>query len=419
MGQKQVGRKDRLKTIDAVRGFAVMGILAMNIVGVGLPGNAYVNPAVAGGADGVNLWAWAFAEVFFDGKMRALFAMLFGASILLMAERNDSPGIMKRHLARMVVLLGIGMVHAWLIWSGDILVTYALVGMLVFPWRNLPIRRLFLLAVIGLALQLSINVTAAIQGQHLERLVAAGTADESQREQLAALHDSTHTSPQDAAREVQDMRGDWRSIQSVRARSTQMMQTVMIPMLFLLETAALMLLGMGLYRLGWWQGMMPRDTYGKVAWLALPMLGAGAILPAFYAAGGFRTVDFLWMDGMRILIGPVIAIGYSAALILLVQSGRIRWLTDRLAAAGQMALTNYLMTSILMTTLFYGTGFGLFGALSRAQLWMPVLGMWALILLWSQPWLTHFVQGPFEWLWRSLARGKAQPFLRREQPVAQ
>lgn len=414
MGLDQVGRKDRLKTIDAVRGFAVMGILAMNIVGFGLPGNAYVNPAVAGGTHGADLWAWAFAEVFFDGKMRALFAMLFGASILLMAERNDSPGIVRRHLARMVVLLGIGMVHAWLIWSGDILVTYALVGMLVFPWRNLPVRRLFLLAVIGLALQVSVNVSAAIQGQHLERLVAAGRADASDREQLAALHDSTNTSPEDAAREVVEMRGDWHSVQSVRARSTRTMQTVIIPMLFVVETAALMLLGMALYRLGWWQGRMPPAAYRRMALLALPMLAMGAILPAVYAANGFRTVDFLWMDALRMVVGPVIAIGYSAALILLQHSGRLRWLTDRLAAAGQMALTNYLMTSILMTTLFYGTGFGLFGSLSRAQLWMPVLAMWALILLWSEPWLRHFVQGPFEWLWRSLARGKAQPFVRRQ-----
>ena len=417
MGQNQQGRQmgmpHRLITVDAVRGFAVMGILAMNIVGFGLPGNAYVNPAVAGGTSAADLWSWGIAQTLFDGKMRALFAMLFGASILLMAGRDDSPGVTRRHLARMAVLLAIGMVHAWFVWSGDILVAYSIVGVLVFPWRTLPPRRLFLLAVICISLQSAINFAGAMRGIQLEGLVASGGADATDRAVLDELRAMTTTPPTEVTEEVAAMRGDWRSVQSVRAASTRNMQTTIIPMFMLMETVGLMLLGMGLYRLEWWQGGLSRATYRKVALATVPLLGLGALLPWRYAANGFRTIDFLWMDGARILIGPLIAIGYSAALILLVKSGRASWLTSRLAAAGRMALTNYLMTSILMTTLFHGPGFGLYGALSRAQLWLPVIFMWALIFFWSRPWLDRFVQGPFEWLWRSLARWKVQPFLRQ------
>lgn len=417
MEPESAHHKQRLTTVDAVRGFAVMGILAMNIAGFGLPGNAYVNPTVAGGAEGTDLWSWAIGAIFFDGKMRALFAMLFGASMLLMAERNKNEGSMvRRHLSRMLVLLGLGMVHAWLIWSGDILVTYAIVGILLFPWRNLAARQLFGLAVVALVLQMSVSMSSALQVSHLERLAAADRAGPRDVEALESIRATTTGSPKDAARETREMQGDWESVQTLRARSTRIMQTVMIPFMYLAETAGLMLLGMGLYRLGWWQGWQPASVYRNVALLTLPLLAMGAILPVVYAANGFDTRDFLWMDAARILIGPGIAIGYAAALILLVHSGRMQWLTGRLAAAGQMALTNYLMTSIVMTMLFYGYGFGLFGTLSRTQLWLPVLGMWALILLWSAPWLRHFAHGPFEWLWRSLARGRAQPFRRRHHP---
>jgi len=106
----------------------------------------------------------------------------------------------------------------------------------------------------------------------------------------------------------------------------------------------------------------------------------------------------------------------AALVILLTRRGGP--LVDRIAAAGRAAFTNYLGTSLLMTALFYGWGFGLFGELSRIELWIPVAAMWTIMLLWSKPWLDRFRYGPFEWLWRTLARWSLQPMRRRQAPVA-
>jgi uncharacterized protein len=114
-----------------------------------------------------------------------------------------------------------------------------------------------------------------------------------------------------------------------------------------------------------------------------------------------------------VLIRPVMVAAIAALIVLLARDGG--WLEERIAAAGRAAFTNYLGTSILMTGLFYGWGFGLFGELSRAQLWPVVIAMWALMLAWSKPWLDRFQYGPFEWLWRSLARGELQP-MRKNRP---
>jgi uncharacterized protein len=106
----------------------------------------------------------------------------------------------------------------------------------------------------------------------------------------------------------------------------------------------------------------------------------------------------------------IMVVGYAALVILLARQGG--WLVARLAAAGRAAFTNYLGTSLVMTTLLYGHGLGLYGSIGRAELWLVVLALWALMLAWSKPWLERFRYGPFEWLWRSLARWEPQPMRR-------
>ena len=138
----------RIVALDAVRGMAVLGILLLNIVDFAMPRYAYVDPTFYGGASGADWWAWALSFIVADGKMRGLFSMLFGASTLLVAERaqaaGDSP--FRVHMARMTVLFLIGMVHAYLIWSGDILVLYALCGVLAFAFREARMSTLLAIA---------------------------------------------------------------------------------------------------------------------------------------------------------------------------------------------------------------------------------------------------------------------------------
>lgn len=208
-------------------------------------------------------------------------------------------------------------------------------------------------------------------------------------------------------------RGGWADVQAMRADLTATAQTFLLPLVFLLETLGFMALGMALFRAGFWQGDWPARRYRLLALLALPIgWSIAALMASAYRATGFAPEQFFFGAAASNFTAPLVASGYAAILILIVKGGVAPGLTERLGAAGRMALTNYLMSSILMTTLFYGTGFGLFGTMDRLQLLLPVLATWGLILAWSKPWLERFHQGPFEWLWRTAARLEMQPFRR-------
>ena len=170
-----------------------------------------------------------------------------------------------------------------------------------------------------------------------------------------------------------------------------------------------MAFGIALYRGGFFSGEWTKRSYWTVlglGWLvAIPLY---IPIERFLVARDFDLTILPLTDSASLLLRPFVATAHAAAVILLVKSGAARWLTDRLAAAGRMAFSNYLASTLICTTLFYGYGVGLFGHLSRAELYWVVAGVWAFILLWSKPWLEHFRYGPFEWLWRSHARGEVQ-----------
>jgi len=160
---------------------------------------------------------------------------------------------------------------------------------------------------------------------------------------------------------------------------------------------------------GFLTGGWPLRRYVRIAAIGFALgVPLYALLAWLLWRGGFSTFDLLaYGITATTLIRPIMIVATTALVIMLFRRGGA--LSARVAAAGRAALTNYLGTSILMTTLFYGYGIGLFGRLSRAELWLVVLPAWALMLWWSKAWLNHFRYGPFEWLWRSLARGELQP----------
>jgi uncharacterized protein len=402
----------RITTIDTVRGFAVLGILVMNIMGMAHAGAAYLNPAYTGSPDDpVNVGLWALAAIAVDGKMRALFAMLFGASLLLMAEGNPPDRQTARHLARMAVLFLLGLVHGLLLWPGDILLPFALVGLAVWPLRNQPAPRLFLFGILALTLQAAIQFAFALQAIAAEAAATAANASPDAIEAWNSLRSATWTDPAELARETAAYRGSLTDILTARAEANIFMRFVLLPFVFFGETFGLMLLGMALYRRGWWQGSFDRAHYARVARLAIPIgLAVGAGIAWRMISTDFAVITFYFTEVVRTFSAPLLAIGYAAVLIRVVQSGALPRLTARLAACGRMALTNYLMASILANLVFTGMGLGLYASLSRAQTLGVVLVIWALQLAWSKPWLERFRYGPFEWLWRSLARGEAQPF---------
>jgi uncharacterized protein len=197
---------------------------------------------------------------------------------------------------------------------------------------------------------------------------------------------------------------------------TRLMQRTFEPLislsLFGWETLAYMLLGMAALKSGLFKGEWSPRLYRRIAAIALAIsLPAYAVLAWQMTRAGFSIPSvMLYSLAAPTIFRPIMVIGYVALIMLLARRGGA--FLDRIAAAGRVAFTNYLGTSLIMTTLFYGHGLGLYGSMSRASLWLVVIAMWGLMLLWSKPWLERFLYGPFEWLWRSLSRWERQPMRR-------
>lgn len=391
-----------------LRGVAVMGILAANVAAFALPVAAYLSPAAWGGSRGADLVAWAVNFVVIEGKMRGLFSALFGASMLLVIERAHAAGedAAQVHFMRMGTLFAIGLVHLYLIWWGDILTLYALVGVLAWPLHRLRLRWLIALgvALIGVETLMSAGLWRAA-------LAAAPRATAADAQFWASLSTGFGVPP------AADLRAEIAANRSLAGALAWRWEHATSPLSALLvigaETLGYMLLGMAGLRSGFLTGAWPAARYRRWAAVTLAIgWPAFALLAALTIAHGFdlRYVMFGALVAAAPL-RPVLVAGYAALVMLAMRPGG--WLTRRVAAAGRTAFTNYLGSSIVMTALFYGLG--LFGALSRAQLMLLVPLAWIVMLAWSKPWLDRFRYGPLEWLWRSLARLEVQPLRRSDQ----
>ncbi|PTQ64568.1 uncharacterized protein C8J45_103418 [Sphingomonas sp. PP-CE-3G-477] len=400
----------RIATLDLIRGVAVMGILASNIAAFGFPEFAYMTPASMGWPSTPNLIAWTTTFIVIDGKMRGLFSFLFGASMLLVLDRaeasGDDPATV--HLRRMAWLFVFGVAHLYLLWWGDILAHYALVGAIAYMFARLPVRWLIGVGLACIAFQ-TVELTTLV-AYTFDLHGAAHRPDATARVitnwQLLA-DQFGQPSPASVTRELAIGRGGWRDLVAWRwthAAGSITSLTATGP-----ETLGFMLFGMAGLRSGFLTGEWSRRRYTVIAVVGIGVGWIGyAAIAAFDIGHGFdaRYVALSWL-ALATPLRPLTIMGYAAAIILLARP--CGWLTTRVAAAGRMAFSNYLGTTILCTTLFYGYGFGLYGALSRAQLYLVVVPICLLMLLWSKPWLDRFRYGPLEWLWRSLSRFAWQP----------
>jgi uncharacterized protein len=419
---------ERISSVDVLRGFAVLGILLINITDFGFPWNGNRDLASAAGSADPNLAVWVIVSVLFEGKMRATFSMLFGAGIVLFTTRAEArqggPGSAALFYRRLLWLLAFGFLHATFAWDGDILYEYAVGGALLYPWRHLPPRTLLLAGLLLLLTGAVIGIPSKLETE--EKRVAAAEAN------AAQAAGATLTARQRDAQE------EWASeMRGLKPNDTQIAKQVADHQAgywfnFLRrlphagaggafsstwDTAGMMLLGMGLLKLGVFSAARGRRFY-----LALMLLGyTGGLLINGYTA--YRTIESkfepinMWWNVATYDAGRLtMTLGHVGLILLVFQAGRLRWLTSRLAAVGQMALSNYLMQSLICTTLFYGHGFGLYGKLERYQLYFVVLGVWTFQLLLSPLWLRYYRFGPMEWLWRSLTYRTLQP-LRMQAPA--
>jgi len=389
---------DRIFTLDMLRGWAILGILAVNAMSFVWPPALEMTPGLTPpyplNADNI-LGEWV-TDVFFHDKFRSLFSMLFGVSIFLIGgERFDEARgkLLRRRLFWLAVF---GLIHGAAFWFGDILLHYAYCGVFVMMCRSWKPGRLIW---VGGGLNLLFGLLSV--GAALAEAMFGGEAPSGGGGNPFAV------TPEALAASIQAYQSGWPAAQIENLKAWAILQSaslILIPV-----TVSLMLLGMGLFKSGFFQGRSPTWVY-----LLLLVIG-GANLAAFgwyewiaaHAPHGEDPTGGL--AGVAGSFAPLITLGYASMLILLTRFG-LKPLTRVLAPVGRMAFTNYLTQTLIMSTLFYMPwGPHWFGSLGPGALWGVVAAVWIAQLIWSPLWLSAFTMGPLEWLWRCLTYGRMVP----------
>jgi len=406
---------ERIVALDFIRGIAVLGILFANITAFAHPVLAYYWPgALPGGGSAADQAVWLFQFVFVDGKFRGLFTLLFGAGMVLFLERARTQGKGRGLQARRLFwLLLFGLAHFALLFVGDILFTYALAGfvaLLMTGWkaRTQLWTGLAWYILASLALAALTGSQAALEADPALRSHPAIAAQWQAMEEGARIQIAE-------AEEARKVYGDG-SLPDIlayrmREQGGMLAQSVFI---VLIETLPLLLIGMALYRLGFFSGGLDRARMKSWSWIGLigGVLGSLALGWWTMAAGfPFYLTQFTFNGASALPRLPMI-FGLAGLLVLAAPAAARGWLGQRIIAAGRMAFSNYIGTSVVMTLVFQGWAGGLFGLLSRAELLAVVLLGWVLMLAWSLPWLARFHYGPLEWLWRCLTYGRLFAFRR-------
>ena len=416
-----VNESDRIKSLDILRGFSLLGILLVNIIGFGFISAAYTAPGLII-SNTPDLVAWALVQLTAEGAMRGLFSILFGAGVLLfLGKDNDSRGWL--HAKRTAWLLIFGLANGYLLlWTGDILVTYALAGFLLYFFRNLSGQALLKIAIAGLAL-ISLYNTAMYFGlSYLQGAAQTVAALESQNaeipatlrasaEEWAAFETQYSPKPGVIDQEILQRSASYCSAFSwTLGHNTKVLMSLWQ---FLLPDAlVLMLLGMALFKMGILQGNAENAFYRK---MMLYGFGSGLLINGFEIWTAIES-QFDLLESFAPLsptyhLGRVaLAMGWIGALILMIKQGNIG---QGLGNVGRMALTNYLMQSLICLFLFTGAGFGLVDQIPLPKIYGLVLLIWAFQWAFSTWWLQRFYYGPVEWLWRALTYGRLPKFSRK------
>jgi uncharacterized protein len=378
---------DRVVGLDALRGFALLGILVINIRVFSMPEIVLFNPTAYGDFTGANYWAWLAGHVLVKQKFITLFTLLFGAGVALFVrnrERDDDPAV-RLHLRRSLWLVAFGLAHAYLLWYGDILVAYGVTALFVVAARDWDARKL---AVVGTALLAIPSV--------LEVLSALAASPE----QLAASWQPAESAIQS---EVETYRSGWLAQMDHRVSSSVYRQTAGYLASTGWRTAGLMLYGMALFRTGVMTNERSAGFYRRLVAVG-GTVGLATILAGvwFIEANDWAASVALYWTQFNYW-GSIPLAGAYLGLVMLYAKWRPAGVVTRwLAAVGRTAFSNYIFQTVVATSIFYGHGLGLFGRVSRVEALGVVVAIWAVQVPLSVLWLRYFRYGPLEWLWRAL-----------------
>jgi uncharacterized protein len=404
MAAAPVAAAQRIDTLDFVRGLAVMGILAANIVAFGQPMDAYMYPSAfltdPGDPGG---WMWIAQFILIDGKMRGLFTLLFGAGMYLFMEKAWARGATRKLQAwRLAILMVFGIIHFFFIWPGDILFYYALFGFIALGCLGWSVKTQLGVGLAGYIVG-ALLMGASLSFPWLMTDTAVGESTPAfavKRADMIAGIDASLAASEVANTAI--AAGDYGALVGHRF-TEQWWQPLANAPLFIFETLPLMLIGIALYRMGFFSGYW--DRAGMLRWGWIGVISGGLVhlaLGLVVKSGGFSFYGTLAaFAGWSVLPRLWMVLG-MAALLVVYAPAATGWLGDRVRAAGRAAFTNYLGTSVLMMFVFHGWALGLFGQLNRPQLYIVVVLACMVMLAWSKPWLDRFNYGPLEWLWRCL-----------------
>jgi uncharacterized protein len=386
-----INLKNRIHSLDLIRGFAILGILIMNITSFSQISMAYMNPTIGAGLEGYNQYFHGFNFIFADTRFMSIFSMLFGAGVILFTQRIEAKGkrVAALHYKRMFWLLFFGLIHAYFIWVGDILVAYAICGSLVFFFRKKSIRTLFIMAIILFLIPIIFNFMT-FYGMPADELEST----------FAFFHPST----EEIASQTKAMRGSYLKQMPLRMEEALGLQTVVFMIEIFWRTSAMMLLGMILYRKGILSADKSTAYYKKMIWvgfvpgLILSSIGLGQVYASEWSGAYVMNIG----ANYKFLSGLFMALGYIGLVIWIYKKGIFKKFQNRLQATGRMAFTNYIGMSVICTLIFNGHGLGLFGKLDRLQQFLIVIGVWVIMLIISPLVLKKYQFGPLESLWRKL-----------------
>lgn len=420
---------NRIDIIDIIRGVALLGILVINIPHFGMDTYEAKDPTTA------NFWVRLFNIIFFEGKMRALFSMIFGAGIVLFTSKKEQTGKSVTWLfyKRMFWLALFGLAHAHLfLWIGDILYFYGVIGMLAFLFRKMKAKYLAMGVPLVAIISFTINTMfmQQLRSKYLDYLAAKELKEagaELGEKELAALATYEQVrkemlpNKEESKQHIALMKGSYSDVASHIRPKAWKRQTQNLPFL-IGDMLALMLLGIALYKWGFLTMKWTLAQYKKTIWIGYG-LGVPLVIYSFlFNRIKFPTTDafkayavehpIIWVDLIYDFQRILIMMAHVAMVILLYKNGYFTRILNGLRAVGQMAFTNYVMHTVICTLVFFGYGLNQYHEWEYYQLFYLVIAIWILQLALSPIWLKHFLFGPLEWLWRSLTYGRFQPFKR-------
>ena len=428
-----VNQQDRIVILDSLRGFAILGILLMNMPSFSMPPPAHHDPSVLNEWGTIDFTTWKIVEWFPAGTQRAIFSMLFGAGILLFIggkeKRLDGMMPADYFFRRQLWLIVFSLFDVFvLLWSGDILLDYAVLGMIMFAFRNLSPKRLLIGAgfcFIFMLLTENKDLYRDKETIHRGEIIAAIDTTKTpltliQKEQLGAMEDfknkNTRESKQKAMKKnIEKNTGSYVDLYEHRT-NRYLNQLVSYLYFGIWDVMLFMFIGMAFFKMGILTGLASVKTY---VWMTIIGLGIGLTVSYLRLQqeidAKFNWYDYskqVWISSYEVS-RTFRSIGILGLIMLMYRSGLFKWLFNLMRPVGQMAFTNYLMQSLLCALFFYGIGFGMFGKLQRHEIYYVLAAVWIVQIIYSNVWLHFFRFGPMEWAWRSLTYWKKQPMKKK------